>query len=306
MSLPHPAGSPSVPLTVIGGYLGAGKTTLLSQILRADHGLSVGVIVNDVGEVGIDAELLATSGVDGVVDLPNGCVCCSLNGELLDALTTLLSRPVPLDHILIEASGVADPAAVAAWGTVPPLRPGGVLVCVAADRIAALLRNNTVAPEVGRQIDAADLILLTKTDLADEPTADRARATLSSRNPRAPVVDVIDGDIPLEVLIDVDPAPATGGPHHHNPGAAYRTWSWTTAEPVDRDRIDGFLRHLPDGILRAKGPIRFAGDTHRHHVDVVGRRIEITPRRDDGCDSTLVFIALADEVDESTAARTVP
>ena len=93
---------------MIGGYLGAGKTTLLNRLLHDPGGRRLGVIVNDFGSIGIDAELLASASDSGVVNLPNGCVCCSLGGDLFETLSALRDADVPPDHIVIEASGVAD------------------------------------------------------------------------------------------------------------------------------------------------------------------------------------------------------
>jgi G3E family GTPase len=111
----------AVPITILTGFLGAGKTTLLNRILSSNHGLRVGVLVNDFGAINIDAELVV--GVDGnMISLSNGCVCCQIRDDLVESVVALLARPESVEYILLEASGVADPAGISVTFTDPDLR----------------------------------------------------------------------------------------------------------------------------------------------------------------------------------------
>jgi G3E family GTPase len=207
-----PTRSP-IPITVIGGYLGAGKTTLLNRLLHEPGGRRLGVIVNDFGSIGIDAELLTAVSDTGVINLPNGCVCCTLGGDLYESLSTLRDADAPPDQIVIEASGVADPAVAAAWGTSAGFEPGGVIVLAAADSIRRQLKDKYVGGEVRRQLVGADLVVLTKVDVAGAEEIDKSMATVRS----ATESEIVNGsDVPIDVVLGLRPtdiADALPGDH---------------------------------------------------------------------------------------------
>lgn len=185
----------SIPLTVIGGYLGAGKTTLVNHLLGHPDGRRIGVIVNDFGSLAIDASLLATATGD-LVSLPNGCVCCTVGAGLHEALEALAAAEPRLDHVVIEVSGVADPAVAAAWGTVPPFQPAGVIVLADATSVLQRSRDRYVGGEVIRQLEGADLVVVTKTDACDEVELDAVERWIASRSRGAPSIRVVRGDVP--------------------------------------------------------------------------------------------------------------
>jgi len=264
--------APLIPITVIGGYLGAGKTTLLNGLLRAPGGRRLGVIVNDFGSIGIDAELLAAASDTGVVNLPNGCVCCTLGGDLLETLSTLRESEIPPDQIVIEASGVADPAVAAAWGTSAGFTPGGVIVLAAGNTIRGQLRDKYVGDEVRRQLAGADVVVITKTDICDQDDLASAERILAEVAPQALGsfrADRVDASFVFGFRPDDVPEQAPPALHR------YQTWSWTGGA-VPSAHLDSILRDLPNGIARLKGVVAVDAE-YCVVVQVVGNDVSIEP-----------------------------
>ncbi len=269
-----------IPFTVIGGFLGAGKTTLLNRLLAGADGRRFAVLVNDFGALDIDGSLIAVHGGDTIA-LANGCLCCTIGDSLVTTLLALLERPERFDHIVVEASGVADPGRIADLATLEPrLIRDGVIVVVDAAEIRARAADRRVGDTIVRQLKAADLLVLNKRDLIED--AGELRAWLAGQS-TAPVIEARHAGVPLDLLFGLDR-------HGEAASAAadqeFKSWSYEWLEPVERESLLTMLRDVPEGVLRAKGIVRFADAADRRFiVHMVGRRIEVSeqgawPRND--------------------------
>ena len=270
-----------IPITVLGGDLGAGKTTLLNALLRNPGGRRLGVVVNDFGELGVDASLIEaqSDGSTPIANLATGCVCCTL-GDDLGATLSEMSRMEPaVEHIIIEASGVADPATTAAWGTVAPFVPGGVIVLAAADRVRQMSSDRYVGGEVVRQLEGADLVILTKSDVVT-PAAQAETRDWLERLVAAPVVSASSGEISSDVVLGarLTHRAVPFGEVSQPADQRYERWGWRATEPIERGSLEAFLEKLPAGLLRLKGVIRVEGDVSEALlVQVVGTTVSVTP-----------------------------
>ena len=191
-----------IPVTVLTGYLGAGKTTLLNRILSEDHGHRWAVIVNEFGEVGIDHELITHSD-DELFEMNNGCICCTVRGDLIRTLHGLLARPLAFDAVIVETTGLADPGPVAQTFFVDPLlrerlRLDSITTLVDARHITARLADSREAVE---QIAFADQIVLNKTDLVTEAELRNVERQVHRINPLAAIHRALRSDVPLERVL---------------------------------------------------------------------------------------------------------
>lgn len=311
-----------IPVTVLTGYLGAGKTTLLNRILSEDHGRRYAVIVNEFGEAGIDGDLVLKTDED-LFEMNNGCVCCTVRGDLIRTLHGLLSRRGGFDAIVIETTGLADPGPVAQTffvdGTLQArVCLDSVTTLVDARHIVARLADSREAAE---QIAFADQIVLNKTDLVSGGELGAIEARLRVLNPLAPIhraeranveLDAVlgRGGFDLDRIVDLEPdflAPPHGEPghahdancaHDHAHDASIASVSLRSDRPMDAGRIGAWLEDLMaargQDILRAKGIIHVGGDERRLVFQAVHMMLEGDFQRDwdageERC-SRLVFI----------------
>ncbi len=278
-----------VPLTILTGFLGAGKTTLLNRILASDHGLRIAVLVNDFGSVNIDAELIV--GVeDDMMSLTNGCVCCEIRDDLIDALDRVLSASVRPDYLALEASGVADPGSI--YTTFADskhhdrLRLDSVTCVVDAEQIFEYIdRGPEVLAHIVRQIGFADLVLLNKVDLVGAERVAWLRSWIDQMMSRLRIVETTYCDVPWEVLLSTDTSvmrlieTAAGDQHEHHLDhrADFDRWTFESAEPLSLTHLKEMVRRqLPGDVYRLKGFVHTADDPdHRYVLHTVGRRSEI-------------------------------
>ena len=270
----------TIPVLLVTGFLGAGKTTAINTLLAGDHGRRIAAIVNDFGAINIDAELLAGA-ADAVIGLKNGCICCSLQGDLLRTLRLVLAHEPPPQHIVIEASGAADPR-----GIIEAVMDPVLWGAVGMDAVACVIDAEDVAdaPERLRdplwlaQMRHADFALLTKTGAAPPEALASLRALLAIEG--KPAFDIDAEGLPVDLLLD-------GGAAMHNrppPGPErvtadrFVTVEWQSDMPVSLAAFQSALPRIAPGLLRAKGYLALHERPGEAFLfQLVGRRATFTP-----------------------------
>jgi len=272
------AASQKIPVTVLTGYLGAGKTTLLNRILTEQHGKRYAVIVNEFGEIGIDNDLVVGADEE-VFEMNNGCVCCTVRGDLIRIMDGLVKRRGKFDAIIVETTGLADPAPVAQTFFIDEdvggaARLDAVVTVADAKWLADRLKD---APEAKNQIAFADVILLNKADLVEPADLDRVEGLIRSINPYAKVHRTSRCDVPLDQvldrnafdlsrILDIEPDFLEEGHHHHHDDEM-QSVSAKIDGPVDPEKFMPWISNLtqvqgPD-ILRCKGIVAFPNEPKR-------------------------------------------
>ena len=272
-----------VPMSVIGGFLGTGKTTLLNRVLAGRHGVRYAVLVNDFGEINVDGDLVAAHGGD-TVTFANGCVCCTMGNDLVGALDRLLDGDRPPDQILVEASGVADPSAIADVATLHPgLARDLVVVLADAETVRARHEDERLRDTVDRQLAAADLIVLNKCDRVLDEEREAAEAWLRDRS-GAPVIRTTSADIPMEVLAAgradrSEPEMSDRAPDHYH---QFRSHFVPFPDPIEPGALRAVLAELSARMLRAKGFVISAAAPPREKADPDSGEGGATPVLDTG------------------------
>ena len=267
----------AVPVTVIGGYLGAGKTTLLNHLLTSAT-TRLAVLVNDFGEINIDAGLIESH--DGeTITLANGCICCSMVDGLAAALEAVLALEPKPERLVIEASGVADPGTVAGFCHAPGLLLDAVVVVVDVETVRAKASDAYVGDMVASQLRAADIVVVNKTDLVDESVAADVMPWLDGYAPDALKLPTRQSVIAPELLFGhgSDHGPDRLGRPSLDADQHFESWTWSAEEPVNRAALESLMEQVPDDIWRMKGIVRLTDDRRAWVLQRVGRRWSLRP-----------------------------
>jgi len=270
-----------VPVTILTGFLGSGKTTLLNRILKEDHGHRIAVIENEFGEIGVDNEIIET-GDEQIVEMNNGCICCTVRGDLIRILGTLKEKrdggKLKFDRVVIETTGMADPGPVAQTfftdeeiGNYYLL--DSIITLVDAKHAPKQLDEFHEAQE---QVGFADRILMSKTDLVSQEESESLSKRLKRMNPRAPIKKVHFGDAPIAEVLDIrgfnlnailqlDPEFLVDSYHEHHDEV--ESFVFRSDKPFDGQKLEQFLSGMiqvygPD-LLRYKGVLWMKGNPRR-------------------------------------------
>ncbi|HEY4373952.1 MAG TPA: GTP-binding protein [Burkholderiales bacterium] len=272
-----------VPVTILTGFLGAGKTTLLNRILSENHGRKIAVIENEFGEEGVDNEiLLRDDSPEQIIEMNNGCICCTVRGDLVRILGNLQrkreAKELDFERVIIETTGMADPAPVAQTFFIDDKIAeyyllDAVITVVDAKHAQKQLDDHTEAQE---QVGFADRLLLSKTDLISDEEQVKLKERLLQMNPRAPMKAVHFGNTPIEDILDIrgfnlnaileiDPEFLDSDEHEHSDGV--RSFVYKTEKPFDPVKLEEFLSAMiqvySKDMMRYKGVLNMAGQDRR-------------------------------------------
>ena len=304
----HTADGLGLPLVLIAGFLGAGKTTLVNRIMTNPGGRRIAVIVNDIGEINIDAELIRESDADQL-SLTNGCICCSLKTDLFDAVHSLVNGVNEIDAIVVEASGLAEPSSLVS--NVKLLDEAGLAF---ADTLLYLIDaggyDKLDYEEAEHVLDSAalsDMVLINKCDIASEEKLSGILDELAIVAPEADIQQVSHAEFPLEYLFSPSVHKSATGNSRDKfesrskfSGEDFAQLTLTTTECIDEAAFMRFVAGASNVCWRIKGFVRFCtSPTQLHLLQVVGRRASLEQfARSSDLTTRLVFVSRVDQFDE--------
>jgi G3E family GTPase len=281
-----------MPVTIITGFLGSGKTTLLNHILQNQQNLKVAVLVNEFGDINIDSQLLVTVEED-MVELSNGCICCTINDSLVDAVYNVLERNDRIDYLILETTGVADPLPIALTFLGTELKHlthlDSILTVVDAEQFN---EDHFDSEAAFQQIVYGDIIIVNKTDLVSEEQILKLEEFINRVKPKARLLRSQQGQVPLPLILDVDMDQshlADQAKHHHEhdhdhhhhhshhlENDGFVSLSFQNDRPFDLDKFQFFLdRQMPTQVFRAKGLLNFKGIEPTYVFQLSGKRYEL-------------------------------
>jgi G3E family GTPase len=289
MSKIQSSGKEPIAVIIVTGFLGSGKTTFVNYILQKKTDLKVAVLVNEFGDIGIDQELILSKD-EQIVELNNGCICCNLNQDLALAVERILNYQFPVDYLIVETTGIADPIPVALTFLGDKFRDqtrlDAIITMADCENFSLEFLANNQA--VMSQFVSADMVLLNKIDLVSSEIVDKIVSEIKGIKPSVTVIKTVNSIVSLPLIFPIFMRSRdetlkffAGHDHHdhhdHLDDHGFMSFSWRCDRPISRDNFENFLRNnLPSNIVRAKGFLWVKEQEFRQIFHLIGKRFYIT------------------------------